>query len=192
MLAYKLTHSVLTIGLLTCVQFAPPLIFGPCASIVADRIGAQRTLIITQVASAIITAILAILQLTHSLSETYLFIAAFAVGLMFTFALPAQSALIPALYRTTRRQQSSGGDELRRIQRWPHGRTRLHRIDRHDGGIRWVFALNAVTFAIFVGVLRKVRPLAPVPISNKSRVRTECSSYETIEKFLSCCSWWPQ
>ena len=38
-------------------------------------------------------------------------------------------------------------------------------------GFWWVFALNAVTFAIFVGVLRKVRPLAPVPISNKSRVR---------------------
>ena len=172
LLAYKLTHSVLTIGLLTCVQFAPPLIFGPCASIVADRIGAQRTLIITQVASAIITAILAILQLTHSLSETYLFIAAFAVGLMFTFALPAQSALIPALVPDD--PADSKAAVVMNSVAYNAGRMvapAFTVLIVMTAGFWWVFALNAVTFAIFVGVLRKVRPLAPVPISNKSRVR---------------------
>src|SRR6201992_662818 len=97
LIAYKFTHSVLTVGLVTCVQFSTPLLLGPWASVVADRIGARRTLIGTQVISAAVTSVVAILQFTHYLSETDLFISAFVIGLMFTFALPAQSALIPAL-----------------------------------------------------------------------------------------------
>lgn len=172
LLAYKFTHSVLTVGLVTCAQFSTPLFFAPWASVVADRIGARRTLIVTQVTSAIITASMAIMQFTHSLSETYLFIGAFAVGLMFTFALPAQSALIPALVPD--HPVDSKAAMVMNSVAYNAGRMvapAFTILIVMIAGFWWVFALNAATFAVFVGVLRNVRPLAAVPRSNKSRVR---------------------
>jgi MFS family permease len=172
LLAYRFTHSVLTVGLVTCAQFSAPLIFAPWASVVADRIGARRTLIVTQVISAIVTSVMAILQFTNSLSETYLFGAAFAVGLMFTFALPAQSALIPALVPDN--PADSKAAVVMNSVAYNAGRMvapAFTVLIVMLAGFWWVFALNAVTFAVFVGVLHTVRPLAPVPMTKKSRVR---------------------
>jgi MFS family permease len=172
LLAYKFTHSVLTVGLITSAQFSTPLIFGPWASIVADRVGARRTLTITQIISAIITGTVAILQFAGALSEPLLFIAAFTVGLMFTFALPAQSALIPALVPD--RSADTKAAVVMNSVAYNAGRmvapacTVLIIV---TAGFWCVFALNAVTFAIFVRVLRKLKPLSPVPMSGKSRVR---------------------
>lgn len=172
LLAYNFTHSVLTVGLVTCAQFSTPLIFAPWASVVADRVGARRTLVVTQVASAIITATMAILGFTHSLSETYLFIGAFAIGLMFTFALPAQSALIPALVPDD--PADSKAAMVMNSVAYNAGRMvapAFTVLIVMIAGFWWVFALNTVTFAVFVGVLRNVRPLAAVPMTKTSRVR---------------------
>ncbi len=172
LLAYRFSHSVLTVGLVTCTQFSTPLICGPWASIVADRIGARRTLIITQIASAVITAVMAILQFTNSLSEVWLFSGAFAVGLMFAFALPAQSALIPALVPED--STDSKAAVVMNSVSYNAGRMvapAFTVLIVMMAGFWCVFALNAVTFAIFVGVLRKVKPLSVIPTSKKSRVR---------------------
>jgi MFS family permease len=172
LLAYRFSHSVLTVGLVTCAQFSTPLIFGPWASIVADRIGARRTLIVTQLASAAITALMAVLEFTQSLSEAYLFAGAFLVGLMFTFALPAQSALIPGLV------PDDGTDTKAAVVMnsvaYNAGRMvapAFTVLVVMTAGFWCVFALNALTFAVFVSILRRVRPLSLVPISKKSRVR---------------------
>jgi Transmembrane secretion effector len=172
LLAYKFSHSVLIVGLVTCVQFSTPFILAPWASIFADRIGARRTLIITQLVSAVVTTLMAILQFAQLLSEAYLFGAAFAVGLMFTFALPAQSALIPALV------PDDGADTKAAVV--------MNSVSYNAGrmvapaftvlivvltGFWCAFALNAVTFIAFVGILSKLRPVAPVPMTRKSRVR---------------------
>ncbi len=172
LLAYRFTHSLLTVGLVTCAQFSTPLFFGPWASIVADRIGARRTLIVTQVISAIVTSVVAILEFAHALSETDLFIAAFAVGLMFTFALPAQSALIPALVPDD--VADSKAAVVMNSVAYNAGRMvapAFTVLIVMTAGFGFVFALNALTFVVFVGIMRRVRPLSPVPITKKSRVR---------------------
>jgi Transmembrane secretion effector len=74
LLAYRFTHSISSVGFVTCAQFLPPLMFGPWAGIVADRFRVRRTLISTQIISAIITAVMAVLQLLQIFSEAYLFI----------------------------------------------------------------------------------------------------------------------
>ena len=96
-LAYQLGRSVFFVGLVTCVQFSAPLLFGTYAGVLAGRIGPRRTLIGTQVLSAAIAAGLAGLWFTHALSEQLLLAGAFLAGLMFTFTLPAQSVIVPAL-----------------------------------------------------------------------------------------------
>ena len=56
LLAYHLAHSALAVGLVTCAQFTSPLVLGPWAGVLADRIGGRQTLLLTQVASAAIAA----------------------------------------------------------------------------------------------------------------------------------------
>ena len=97
LLAYKLTHSVLAVGLVTCAQFSSPLVLGPWAGVMANRFGSKPTLLGTQVLSALFAAALGFLQFTHQLTERYLIVGAVAIGLFFTFALPARTVTVRTL-----------------------------------------------------------------------------------------------
>jgi MFS family permease len=173
LLAYQFSHSVLTVGLVTCVQFSTPLVCGPWAGVLADRIGARRTLIATQVASVAITAVMAILELSHSLSQPFLFAGAFLVGLMFTFALPAQSALVPALVP----DNAADGKAAVVMNSVAYNAGRMLApactvlIVLTTASYFCVFALNAATFATFVFVLSRLKMLSAVQQLKKSRVR---------------------
>ena len=59
LLAFQLTHSVLAVGLVTFAQFTSPLVLGPWAGLVADKFGGRRTLLGTQITSAVVAATLA-------------------------------------------------------------------------------------------------------------------------------------
>lgn len=172
LLAYKFSHSVLTVGLVTCAQFSTPLIFGPWAGVVAARIGVRRTLIIAQVTSAAITADMAFLELTSSLSQPLLFIGAFLLGSMFTFALPAQAALIPTLIP----EDTADSKAAVTMNSVAYNAGRMVApactvLIVLAAGFWCIFALNAITFAIFTEILMKIRVLsAPLSLS-RSRVR---------------------
>jgi MFS family permease len=97
LLAYHLAHSALAVGLVTCAQFTSPLVIGPFAGVMADRIGGRRTLLLTQVVAAAIAATLAILEFDHALTEPLLIGGALAGGLTFTFALPARNVTVRRL-----------------------------------------------------------------------------------------------
>ena len=94
-LAYQLTHSVFAVGMVTCAQFSSPLVLGPWAGVLTHRIGNWRALIVTQLASMAIAATLAALELSGALTVPLLY-ARLAIGLAFTFALPAQSVIVAA------------------------------------------------------------------------------------------------
>ncbi len=97
LLAYQLSHSVLVVGLVTCAQFTSPLVLGPWAGVLADRIGGRRTLLLTQVASAAIAAGLATAEFCHVLTEWPLVFGALLGGLTFTLALPARNVTVRRL-----------------------------------------------------------------------------------------------
>ena len=88
-LAYQLTrHSVFAVGMVSCAQFSSPLLLGPWAGKLTNRIGNWRVLIVTQCLSVAIAAALAALELIHALTVPLLYTGATLVGLAFTFALP--------------------------------------------------------------------------------------------------------
>jgi MFS family permease len=97
LLAYHLAHSALAVGLVTCAQFTSPLVIGPFAGVMADRFGGRQTLLLTQVAAAVIAAVLAALYYCHALTEWPLIGGALAGGLTFTFALPARNVTVRRL-----------------------------------------------------------------------------------------------
>ncbi len=171
LLAYQLGRSVFFVGLVTCVQFSSPLLFGAWAGWLADRFGSKGTLVATQALSAAIAAGLTFLWFSHSLTEHWLLMGAFLGGLMFTIALPAQSVMIPALV------PSAGTNTKAALV--------MNSVSYNAGrsvapafsilvvttiGFGWAFALNAATFACFVIVLLTIKPNSALPPRSRSRV----------------------
>lgn len=97
LIAYRLTHSVFAVGLVVSAQFAGTLFVSPWAAVVADRLGHKFTLVGAQFASATIAAAMAWRYHSGVLGEHSLVVGALSLGLVFSLALPVQTALVPSL-----------------------------------------------------------------------------------------------
>jgi MFS family permease len=157
LLAYRFTHSAFAVGTITCVQFSGFLVIGPWAGGIADRLGARRVLVCAQMLSAVICCVLAYLAFSHTLDESRLLAGALAVGLAFTFALPVQTAIVPLLVAEHDVRPAMAMNSVS----YNAGRTiaPLLCVVVLDGiGPGWVFALNAISFVIFAGVIIAICP----------------------------------
>jgi MFS family permease len=152
LLAYKLTHSALAVGLVTCAQFSSPLVLGPWAGMMANRLGSKPTLLCTQVLSALIAATLGILEFTRSLTEPYLIAGAVAIGLFFTFALPARTVTVRMLVPEDEVKAAMAMDSVS----YNLGRALAPVLSVAviiTIGFGWAFEINAVSFIIFSIIL---------------------------------------
>ena len=154
LLAYRLAHSVFAVALVTCAQFSSPLVLGPWAGVMADRFGGRKTLLGTQIVSALIAATLAGLEFAGGLTEIGLVIGAILSGLAFTFALPARNV-------TVRRLVDDEEDRVRAAFVMDAVSYNLGRAIApllsiavvHWFGYGWAFAGNAVSFVVFTLIL---------------------------------------
>jgi MFS family permease len=169
LLAYRLAHSVLAVGLVTCAQFSSPLVLGPWAGVMADRFGGRRTLLGTQITSALITTALASLQFANRLNEAGLVSGAILSGLSFTFALPARNVTVRRLVT---------GEEVRAAFVMDAVSYNLGRAIApllsiavvHWLGYGWAFAGNAVSFAVFTLILWRAERHGTAERQQRSRV----------------------
>lgn len=169
LLAYRLTHSVLTVGLVTCAQFSSPLVLGPWAGVAADRIGGRRALLYTEIVSAIFAALLAVLEFTHRMNEPWLVVGAIASGLAFTFALPARNVTVRRLVNEDQIRSGYAMDSVS----YNIGRALAPPVCVlliATAGFGWAFASNAASFCIFSLVLLFVGRDRAEPV-RRSRVR---------------------
>jgi MFS family permease len=97
LLAYRLSHSVLVVGLVTCAQFSSPLVLGPQAGVMTDRFGGRRVLFATQLTAAAFAALMAGLTFAGDMHTRWLGCGAIASGFAFTFALPARNVTVRRL-----------------------------------------------------------------------------------------------
>jgi predicted MFS family arabinose efflux permease len=168
-LAYELTHSVFWVGLVTCAQFSSPLFLGPWAGVLTHRFGNWRTLIFTQCASMIIAAALAALQFGHALTKFWLVGGALAIGLAFTFALPALSVTVASLVPPAETKRALALDSVS----YNLGRALapvFSVLIFTTIGFDWAFAFNALSFGFFTAVLLWLRPRGVQTEINRSRV----------------------
>jgi MFS family permease len=152
LLAYKLTHSPLAVGLVTCAQFSSPLVLGPWAGVMTSRLGSRQTLLLTQVLSTLIAATLGFLQLAGALNETLLAAGALAIGLCFTFALPARTVTVRTLVPENEVKAAMAMDSVS----YNLGRALapvLSVVVISTIGYCWAFEINAMSFVIFSVVL---------------------------------------
>jgi MFS family permease len=170
LLAYKLSGSAFVVGVVTCAQFSGFLVLGPWAAVIASRLGGKRVLIGTQVLSAAVAGGMAWLESAHLMDEHWLVAGALVLGLAFTFALPVQTALIPQLVDEADTEAAMAMNSVS----YNAGRAlapALCVLITLTIGFTWAFALNAVSFAVFAGVLVKVAGDRPAMVAKAARAR---------------------
>jgi MFS family permease len=175
-LAYQLTHSVLAVGLVTSAQFTSPLLLGPWAAVLTHRMGNWRALIATQIASTLIAAALTALDFSGSLTIHWLLVCALAIGLAFTFALPAMSVMVAGLFSENEKDRSQ---VIKRAMAMDSVSYNLGRalapavsvLIFTTIGFGWAFLLNAASFFLFTIVLVRLRPRETRQVPSDSRLK---------------------
>ena len=164
LLAYQLSHSVLTVGLVTCAQFSSPLVLGPWAGVMTDRFGGRRTLLATQVVAAVFAGALALLEVTGKLNESWLVTGAIASGLAFTFALPARNVIVRRLVGSPQDVRPAFAMDSVSYNLGRALAPILGVLVVVNAGFGWAFAANAASFIIFAAFLLAAGTDAPEPV----------------------------
>lgn len=148
LLAYRLSHSVLAVGLVACAQFSSPLVLAPWAGVMTDRFGGRRTLLASQIMAAAFAAVIAGFVFAGSASAWVLASGAVASGLAFTFALPARNVTVRRLVSPADVNPAFAMDSVS----YNLGRAAappLSVLLATAFGFGWAFAVNSCSFLLF-------------------------------------------
>jgi MFS family permease len=96
-LILQLTHSATALGLTTALQFLPMLLFGMYGGVLADRYPKRRLLLVTQVAGALLAAVLGVLDVTGTVTAWHVYVLAFALGAVTAVDTPTRQAFVVEL-----------------------------------------------------------------------------------------------
>ncbi len=93
-LVLSLTSSPIALALVNVLQFAPTLILGLVAGVVADRVPKRALLVVTQSTNAIGSALIAILIWTDHIDLWHIYAIALLVGVSTSFDMPTRQAFV--------------------------------------------------------------------------------------------------
>jgi len=166
---FELTHSALLLGVLNACQFGPVLLLSPWAGGIADRFDRRLLLVYAQSAAVVISAVLAVLVWT-GVATTWIVIGfAAALGVIMAVSSPAQMAIVGSLVPRGDLTQAVALNAM------------TFNVARAIGplaaaaviavfGIAPAFAVNSLTFLLYVAALLVVSP-TPVPRVPRSSFR---------------------
>jgi MFS family permease len=171
LLIYRLTHSALLLGVLNFSQFIPILVLTPWAGSLADRLDRRKLLLVFQSFAVLLAAGLAALAWAGLATTGVVIADTLCLGVVSAFSAPAQQALIVSLVRRdevpTAVALNSMTFNLARAL-GPVGAA----LSVHYLGIPASFAVNAVSYGVFIVALVVVRPRTQERASRaESRVR---------------------
>lgn len=170
LLAYRLSHSVLVVGLVTCAQFSSPLVLGPWAGVMTDKFGGRRILFATQLVAATFAGLMAALSFGGHMNTRWLAWGALASGLAFTFALPARNVTVRRLVPPEDIRPAFAMDSvsynLGRAVAPPISVVLISTL-----GFGWAFAANSVSFLVFAGCLVLAGHGQPTERRERSQLR---------------------
>jgi MFS family permease len=93
-LVYRLTGSVVLLGLIGFASQIPIFLIAPFGGVVADRYSRRKILIITQTSAMITAFVLATLTLTGNIQVWHLFVLAVCFGIANAFDIPTRQAFV--------------------------------------------------------------------------------------------------
>jgi MFS family permease len=93
-LVLELSHSAFAVGMLAFWQFGPYLVLGLFGGVLTDRLDHRTTLIVTQVALALCSGLMALLTFTHVVTVWEAFVIAAIRGIVLVMNNPSRQAFI--------------------------------------------------------------------------------------------------
>lgn len=156
-LAYELTDSAFMLSLVSALQFLPVLLFSLIAGVIVDRVSKKKILFITQLASFLITLVLAVLTYTGEVRFWHLLVTSSLLGLVNAFDMPARQAFVIELVG---REDLTNGIALNSVQ---YNLARIigpaiAGVIMGPWGVASCFLINAVSYGAVLVSLIFVRP----------------------------------
>lgn len=180
-LAYNLTDSEFMLGLVSALQFLPALLFSLFAGVIIDKFPKKKILYLTQIASFIITLVLAILTYTGNIAFWHLIITSTLLGIVNTIDMPARQSFVIELVG---REDLTNGIALNSVQ-FNVARIlgpALAGIIMGPWGVGSCFLINSVTYGAVIISLLFVKPY-PMPKEPMKQVNMMANIAEGL-KFI--------
>jgi MFS family permease len=99
-LVLQLTHSGVALGLASALQFAPVLFLGAWGGAVIDRVDRRRLLLLTQVLSALLAAVLGLVTATGLVTLWLVYALTLGLGVVTVFDSPARQTFVAEMVGT--------------------------------------------------------------------------------------------
>lgn len=169
---YQLTGSTVAMGTVLAANEIPELVLLLLGGSFADRLSRRAVILSADSAACLVTAGLAVLAFTHSMSVSALAAGAFMLGLVTAFYGPAYSAMNKDLlrardFRAANALLSMSGNGARVLGPAVAG------LVYAFGGAGLVFAVDAVTFAIAITAMIFTRRASEAPRGAARSLRSE-------------------
>lgn len=159
-LAYQITGSYTSLGLMGLGSAGPMLLLAPLGGVLADRRSRRTVLQLGQVFSGAIAAVVAVLIFTDSLAFWHLLVASIGQGLMLALVLPSRQAFLPDVVGVGRLMNTiplqTAGMNLMQILAPALGGFMIDWI-----GPGWVYVTMTLMFSMSVMMLFGVETLSP-------------------------------
>ncbi|MCW2864194.1 MAG: putative arabinose efflux permease, family [Actinoallomurus sp.] len=148
-LVLQLTHSGVALGISSALQFTPVLLLGAWGGAVIDRVDRRRLLLITQVASALLAAVLGLVTATGLMTLWIVYALTLALGVVTVFDSPARQTFVAEMVGTGEVANAQS------LYSTVHNGGRLVGPALAGVVIAWLgvaaaFALNALSFAAMI------------------------------------------
>ena len=175
-LVYRITGSVLLLGIVGFCGQIPTLLLAPFAGVLVDRWDRHRILVITQALSLLQSVALAALTLAGAITVTHILLLQLAQGIINAFDTPARQAFVSEIVE----DRSDLPNAIALNSSMVNG-SRI--IGPSIGGLviaavgeGWCFALDAVSYVAVIGSLRAMRVTPRTLPPRTTRLREELAA----------------
>ena len=179
----KLTNSGLMVGLLTGCQFAPVLLFGAWAGLIADRSDKRRLLMIVQALAMVQSFVLAALAFMGHPPVLAIFAVAFCGGIATAFDNPARRAFVVEMVPETNVQNAVSLNSALMTSSRIVGPA-LAGLLIPTVGYGWCFTVDGISYIAVLVALWMMRPAdlrrPPVAKRGKGQVREGLRYVRTV------------
>jgi MFS family permease len=184
-LVYRLTGSVLLLGIVGFCGQIPTLLLAPFAGVLVDRWDRHRILVVTQALSLAQSAALAVLTLTGVITVPHVLLLQLAQGVINAFDTPARQAFVSEMVEDRADLPNAIALNSSMVNA-----SRI--IGPSIGGVviaavgeGWCFALDALSYVAVIASLRAMRLLARPRQPRETRMREELAAgYRYVTRFV--------
>jgi MFS family permease len=184
-LVYRLTGSVLLLGIVGFCGQIPTLLLAPVAGVLVDRWDRQRILVVTQALSLLQSAALAVLTLAGVITVPHMLLLQIAQGIINAFDTPARQAFVSEMVEDRADLPNAIALNSSMVNA-----SRI--IGPSIGGIviaavgeGWCFALDAVSYVAVIASLRAMRRTPRVRARRATQMREELAvGFRYVTRFV--------